>query len=600
VLGAARIGWQRTNEGRGDVRSLFEAEIDSLEQATDALAKRPDVRTFAAARDAYKRLEGVVEFYAPALATALNSRRQEVDDDDAPLPATLAAAGFPAIEAALFSTTNPTDTDAVRRAATDLRHAEGRLHSLVSALRVTDAQLFEIGREELARLATLGIAGFDAPVTGRALVESAAALDGLRILYPRAGKERWGRATLTTQRATLDHSLAAAADYLRANPDFDRFNRLAYIVGYDRPAAQALDALRRASGAPAILMRRPWRLVAPSVYDSGAFDSRAYAPDATPRPTPELLALGARLFRDSRLSGPGTRSCASCHQPAHAFTDGLSRPTAIPGAGRSGVALRHTPSLLNAGLQPAQFSDERSVTLEEQVGEVLRSRSEMGSSLALAVQRLRADASVRAAFTDAFGGGPDSAVTERRLRQALASYVRSLQRLDSRFDRAVRGDTAAITPQERRGFDLVMGKARCGTCHFAPLFGGTAPPLFTGSDVEVVGTPARADTPTRVDADSGRARIDHWPIHLRAFKVPTLRNAALSAPYMHNGVFRTLDEVLRFYDVGGGAGAGARLPNQTLLADSLHLSAEERAAIVAFIGALTDTGRVAPTAMRPR
>jgi cytochrome c peroxidase len=159
--------------------------------------------------------------------------------------------------------------------------------------------------------------------------------------------------------------------------------------------------------------------------------------------------------------------------------------------------------------------------------------------------------------------------------------------MSSRFDRAVRGGggTSAITAEERRGFNLFMGKAGCGSCHFAPLFGGIAPPLYIASDVEVIGTPA-APNSTRFDADSGRGAIDHRADHIRAFKVPSLRNVAITAPYMHNGTFLTLRQVMDFYE---GGGAHGRLPNQTLATDSLHLTPSERDAVIAFLQTLTDS-----------
>ena len=103
----------------------------------------------------------------------------------------------------------------------------------------------------------------------------------------------------------------------------------------------------------------------------------------------------------------------------------------------------------------------------------------------------------------------------------------------------MRGDTAALTGTERRGFNLFMGKAGCGTCHFAPLFGGSTP-LYLSSDVEVIGVPRSPRRPSELDPDSGRARVDGLSRHLHAFKTPSLRNVALTAPYMHNGAFRTL------------------------------------------------------------
>jgi cytochrome c peroxidase len=178
-------------------------------------------------------------------------------------------------------------------------------------------------------------------------------------------------------------------------------------------------------------------------------------------------------------------------------------------------------------------------------------------------------------------------VTGLSVRVALAAYVRSLTALDSRFDRAARGDTAALSAAERAGFTVFMGKGRCGTCHFAPLFNGTVPPEFATSEPEIIGVPVRGRTV--VDADVGRAGVDQMEQHRFAFRVPTLRNVARTAPYMHNGAFATLEQVVDFYDRGGGAGLRKPLPALTLSAQPLHLTRGERSELVAFLRALTDT-----------
>jgi cytochrome c peroxidase len=172
-------------------------------------------------------------------------------------------------------------------------------------------------------------------------------------------------------------------------------------------------------------------------------------------------------------------------------------------------------------------------------------------------------------------------------------------RLDSRFDRAVRGDSTAVSAKERRGFTVFMGKGQCGFCHIPPLFNGMAVPAFDRSEVEVLGVPRSADTVHAVpDADPGRYAITHDGRDLHAFRTPSLRNVAVTAPYMHNGVYRTLDQVIDFYDRGGGEGIGARLPNQTLSVRRLHLSAADRRALIAFLGALTDTSGTGATTSR--
>ncbi len=579
-----------------DVRALITSDADSLDASLVALsgaiasgandsASTQRIRSaFRLTRARYKQLEGIVEYYAPALAAALNSRRQEVDDDDAPPPSTISASGFPALEQVLWPVLSRAHADSARKLTDAMHGPVARARALASAITPTDAQVIEIARLELARISTVGISGFDAPQSGEAMRESAEALTGVRSLAAAVGG-RWPR--LKSQRAALDSTLAAAAGYLRAHADFETSDRLTFIAEYAEPAAHALDNLRRASGTKAVLMPRAWRADVASVYVANAFDPRAYAPASAPPASDDLIALGARLFLDPRLSGTGTRSCASCHDPRRAFTDGL--PVAASVDHHGAIVKRNTPTLLNAALQPRQFADERATTLEDQAGVVLRSPAEMGGSDSAAAAAIGVVDEYRREFARAFGQDAGAAVTPLHLRQALAAYVRSLVAMNSRFDRAVRGETGLLTPLERRGFTLFMGKAACGTCHFAPLFSGDTPPLYLSSDVEVIGTPVSARRFAALDADSGRAAIDRVPAHLRAFKTPSLRNIALTAPYMHHGTFATLDEVIRFYDGGGALGAGAPIANQTLAADSLHLTTEERGAIIAFLGTLTDT-----------
>lgn len=587
-LGVAMAASSKPSNQGGDVKTLVAAESDSLDNALlvlgnaigDAKVARAEVLSaFRDARSHYKHLEGIVEFYAPALAAAFNSRRQEVDDDDAPPPSTLGPSGFPALEAVLWPTLKDTKRDSARRIVESIRPLVARTRSLGGEISPTNSQLVELTRLELVRVSTLGIAGFDTPKTGEAMRECAAAVDGVRGLFA-ATARRWPG--LARDRSALDSTLSSASSYLRTNTDFDSFDRLTYLVAYDAPAARALDHLRRDGQVVSIQMPRALRADAITAYDTNAFDATAYAPRTTPRSSATIVALGKRLFFEPKLSGSGTRSCASCHRPDHAFADGRVTPASIDA--HSSVT-RNTPTLINAALQPAQFDDERAVTLEDQVLEVLRSKAEMGSSVERVAEKLTKDSSYRAGFAKAFGDS--GAIAPLRVREALATYVRSLTSLDSRFDRAVRGDTSAVTTEERRGFNLFMGKAGCGTCHFAPLFGGSAPPLYTRSDVEVIGISRSAANFILVDSDSGRERIDHRPEHLRAFKVPSLRNAAQTAPYMHNGRFATLDDVMRFYEAGGGEGAGARVSNQTLAADSLSISPSERRAIIAFLGTLS-------------
>lgn len=551
------------------MRRFFEASLDSLLASVDGLdsAIADPLRgaprdAFRRARVAYKRAEFLLAYYSPTTVAAVNGPADSDDPDGPPAPLG-SRAGFGALETAIFGDSSERRTAVqTRRIVASMLTSLRALRGATTLLTVNDTSALDAMRLEVTRVMTTGIEGYDSDESGGSIVESAAALQGIVD----------GLARLTTtdhdaERAQAIARVARAARALSSAPDFDALDRFGFISAAGIPAAAAITALRHAVDPRAQASRRVWRPTAATPFDSDAFDPSALAPEYAPRPSPEIIATGRRLFFDPRLSGAGTRSCASCHVPTKSFTDGRVRAAPL---GNTRTALRNTPTLVNAALQPAMFADERAGFVEDQIRVVLSSAAEMASSPELAAARTGLD--------------------ERTVRVALAAYIRTLTGLNSRFDRAIRGDTAAITADERRGFNLFAGKARCGTCHFAPLFGGTVPPEFTRSELEIVGVPSSAATKrATVDPDSGRERVDHWSEHRFAFRVPSIRNAALTAPYMHNGVYATLEQVVDFYDRGGGAGIGATASAQTLPSRPLHLTPRERSDLVAFIHSVTDS-----------
>jgi cytochrome c peroxidase len=281
-------------------------------------------------------------------------------------------------------------------------------------------------------------------------------------------------------------------------------------------------------------------------------------------------ALGRRLFFEPALSGNNTRSCATCHQPDKHFTDGLVRNVALDG----GLLPRNTPGLLYACFQYSQFWDGRVKSLEEQVLAVMHSRQEMDANDDTVVYRLQ----------KVYKG-----ITMEMVVRALAAYVRTLTPFNSPFDHYMSGDRAALTALQKNGFNLFMGKGKCATCHFAPLFNGLTPPLYNRTEFEVLGAPMNKDLLRPVaDTDHGRYSFFKIGFYEGAFKTPTVRNAAVTGPYMHHGAFGNMDEVMDFYDRGGGNGIGLPLSNQTLGTNQLHLDSTEKKAIIAFMEALTD------------
>jgi cytochrome c peroxidase len=302
--------------------------------------------------------------------------------------------------------------------------------------------------------------------------------------------------------------------------------------------------------------------------------------------TVEAVELGRRLFYDPRLSANGKVSCSTCHIQRLAFTDGRTT-----GVGVSGRPLAfNSMSLVNLLWGPQHFFwNGRAATLEEQVLTPLQHPDEMGQDLDRLVAQLAADASYRKLFEAAYGE-----VTASAVRRALASFERTLISANSRYDQFLRGEIT-LNPQEELGRKLFMAHpdvkvtlrgANCIDCHSQFLTGG-AGARYDGFSNN--GLDDEAHLQPGLQALTGK------PAHRGMFKVPSLRNIALTAPYMHDGRFKTLEEVLDHYDSGIKNSSTlspliVEADNQGVAAGriSLHLTAGEKAAIIAFLHTLTD------------
>jgi parallel beta-helix repeat protein len=299
--------------------------------------------------------------------------------------------------------------------------------------------------------------------------------------------------------------------------------------------------------------------------------------------TPERAALGRLLYFDPVLSGANDQSCATCHHPDLGFSDGRGLSMGRGGTGlgperKGGVELRRSaPTVWNAAFNHRQFWDGRASDLEDQAQNPIKSKDEMDQDPAALVQELRAIPEYVALFDAAFTGRDGSAVTFENVTRAIAAFERTLVSTRSRFDRYRDGDVAALSASERRGLALFRSlKTRCFECHGFPT--------FANPDFKVVGVP---DLPGQ-KADFGREEAGAGPAYARAFKVPTLRNAALTAPYMHNGKYKTLQEVLLFYQKGGGTGEGLELKNLDDKIRRFALTEDEQKDLIAFLESLTD------------
>ncbi len=559
------------------------AQLDSAARALKTPASVAYARVaFAESRRAFKRVEIGLEYYAPSTTRAMNGPAlPEVEETEGP-EVVFDPMGFQVIEELLFDHDPCTHKESLEQEIAVLQATVTRARTMMGAQHASDDRVWDAAKLEVARIVSLGITGFDSPVAGQSLPEADAALDGIaRALAPyRTGDHAWTR---------FDSLLAGASRMLAAAPDRDSFDYLGFVTRYANPLAHAMHEARTALAITVPVERRGFAMQAVTLFDRHAFDVLAFAPIDVKEEPESRATLGRQLFHDTRLSGTRKVACSSCHMPERAFTDGLPKSM-----GRTGQPLpRNTPTIINIGLQVGSFSDLRTIFLEDQVTAVVENADEMHAKLVDVATILRRDAGLADAFRAAFPGSgavSDSLVTGARIRKALAAYMRSLTRLDSPFDRALRGDSTALDRVEREGLNVFVGKGKCATCHFLPLTNGTVPPMYQKSELEVLGTPTRPDTTrARVDPDEGRFRITRSAPHRYAFRTPSLRNVALTAPYMHNGAFPTLESVVDFYNRGGGAGVGIALEYQTLPPDRLRLSASEQRALVRFMRTLTDT-----------
>lgn len=301
---------------------------------------------------------------------------------------------------------------------------------------------------------------------------------------------------------------------------------------------------------------------------------------------PPRVALGRLLYFDPIVSGANDMSCATCHHPDLGLADGRGQAMGKGGHGvgparvAGAFVRRGAPTVWNAAYNARQFWDGRAADLEDQARFPITSPIEMDQKPDELVRELRAIPEYVRLFDEAFGGEDGAAVTFDNAARAIAAFERTLVSDASPFDRYRMGDPTALTAAERRGLTLFRSlKTRCFECHGFPT--------FANPDFKVIGVP---DLPGQ-EKDLGRAETGAGPAYERAFKVPTLRNVALTAPYMHNGRFKTLEEVLSFYSKGGGRGEGLDLRNLDDKIRVFSLSTEEQQDLVAFLRSLTDETR---------
>ncbi|RZS93646.1 cytochrome-c peroxidase [Aquimarina brevivitae] len=441
-------------------------------------------------------------------------------------------------------------------------------------------RFFMSTHQQLLRIISLGITGFDTPISHYGLQESMISLQGLQYVYNSSI-----RAIILKENKALDTSfqqnIDKAIQFLEANDDFETFDRYTFLREYMNPLTRDWVSIRKTSGLWEGIDSSPFNFDAPTFFENNAFNVTHFTPSVNRNPSEAQISLGKKLFFEPKLSKQGNMACATCHLPEKAYADHVR----FNNDNANNELLRNTPTLINVVYQKGFFWDGRSATLLDQISSVFTNKKEFNTSVHEFSSDIINDTTYVNLFKEAYGE-----VSNRNIEvvKAISSYISTLNSFDSKFDRNIRGEENSLSSQEKLGFNLFAGKALCATCHFIPLTNGTVPPFYAETEKEVIGVPETSKN-NKLDDDLGYYWKFEEELHKGMFKTPTVRNAGVTAPYMHNGVYDSLEQVMDFYNKGGGAGLGFDLPHQTLPFDNLNLTQEEQTALVAFIHTLTDT-----------
>ncbi len=545
---------------------------------TGKISKQVIEKKLLSCRMEYKKMEWAIAYYYPSVAVRINGTdvmEEEEPEEFEP------AHGMQTIENIVLQE-NPPDEQQKARLKDELMRLHTTIVSLSEAISLlagsSNSEMLTALKYEIIKVTTLGFTEYDNPVMKNYLVESVTALNSVR-----DNLKLFDKLVSPALIIKTDSLFANATAFIQQNKKLDKFNRLNFIVDHYLGLSKLVDEYAAELKITYTGYNPNINLQTTSIFDMKSFNFFYGNGDTTTQVA--RVNLGKNLFFDPVLSGNNKRFCASCHLPEKAFTDGLPKSIAFDPNQFVG---RNAPTVLNSCLQVSFFNDSREASLEEQIAAVVNNPKELNNSFAVIVARLEKNEVYPKMFDAAF---PGQGISASGIKKAIADYEKTLVGFNSDFDKYLNGDKTKLNASQIKGFNLFMGKAKCGSCHFFPLFNGVIPPLYNKSEFEIIGTLENNDFKhPRLDADKGAAAIKSGAEHLKfGFKVPTLRNVALTDPYMHNGSLKTLNEVMKFYNKGGGKGLGLDIPNQTLSDESLGLKKQEVNDIINFLNALTDT-----------
>jgi cytochrome c peroxidase len=445
---------------------------------------------------------------------------------------------------------------------------------------------FLANRLFLLNLSAIYTTGFECPDTTQIIPELLSMLGGVRRIYEKFN-QGFPETPLSLPYLSLYEKMIV---FVKGQPrGFSRFNHFEFIRDYINPLFSLNQILIQTYQVRSI----NYNDYTLNNNDRSIFDKSLYAPQSSlgvftlvedSSTLHEIRFIGKLLYYDPILSGNNRRSCASCHKPTEYFTDtALRTPFQFDDQHH---LTRNAPTLINVIYNHLIMLDGKHVSLLAQGKDVITNPIEMSGNEKEIIKKLMSCREYKDAFRKFLALTPEEKeINLSHIVSAISSYYGSYSRFQAPFDQAM-NRKLNISDDAINGFNLFMSKAKCATCHFVPNFTGVKPP-FIGSEFEVIGTPD--DTAfTKISEDKGRWLINPAMETMHAFRTGSIRNAEHTKPYMHNGVFNSLEEIIEFYDVGGGMGKKLTVDNQTLSPDSLRLSPKEKHDLLSFLHSLNE------------
>ncbi|MCL5127930.1 cytochrome c peroxidase [Algibacter sp. L4_22] len=548
--------------------------LDSLEAQGMHGEKAKDY--FALSRVAFKKAEPYASYLNPEVGHRANGPALPIYKEDT--GKIIKPVGYQKIEESIFDN-ETSETDFKQ----ELYVQKGMLSNLKKGIEKRDLnpqRFFIATHQQLLRIVSLAISGFDTPVSHLGINETIISLESLQTVY-----EQTIQSVIQKKHKKLDsefnNNIENAIAFINKNKDFDTFDRFTFTRDYMNPITRNWVEIRKSSALWEPIDSTPFNFDAPTFFENNSFNLNYFTATINKNPTSKQIALGKKLFSDPKLSGNGKMACVTCHLQNKGYADNV----ALNLDNKGKPLQRNTPTLINTAFQQSFFLDGRSNTLLDQISSVFTNDKEFNSNVHKFSNAILIDSTYTSLFKDAFG---KIASNNTDVIKAISSYISTLNGFNSKFDKNIRGEENNFSDEEKLGYNLFMGKALCATCHFMPLTNGTVPPFFTETEKEVIGVPETAEN-KQLDDDLGFYWSYKEELHKGMFKTPSIRNVALTEPYMHNGVYNTLEQVVEFYNLGGGGGLGFDLEHQTLPFDELNLTSEEQNALVSFMKTLTET-----------